>query len=430
MSEGRAPRFPDGRALLREISVRRAVPTGVHIQIADRCNHACQHCYQVQGMKGELSADEVRRVLDDLAEQGVLTVNVSGGEATLRHDLVDILAYARSRGFAVRLYTNAFLIDDAYAERLSSLGLYEVHVSVYSAAAAEHDAVTRVPGSFERTMAGIRAMRQRSMRVVVKTPVTALTSEGAPAVERLVKALGCEFRASASITPMEDGSLSTLDVAASTEHLVATGILRPWRPRAEAHEEREEFRATGPCGVAKTGVVVLPNGDVLPCTDTPLRIGNVLDGGFAAALRAEETALLRGLTWADVHGCRDCDLLPACHRCHATALHEGGDYLGPYRSGCSHARARYEAAVGAAKLLDPASGCEVGRDPHVGPYKIEGEGALRPVPDVRSEEDEARARRHPWLRRAAAVTENAVVPASRLVRAKARGDTTAKGSAP
>jgi radical SAM protein with 4Fe4S-binding SPASM domain len=430
VSDAPSARYTDGRALLRAISAKRAVPTGVHLQVADRCNHACQHCYQIQGMKGELSLDDVRRVLDDLAAQGVLTVNVSGGEATLRHDLVDILAHARSRGFAVRLYTNAFLIDEAYAARLAAVGLYEVHVSVYSAAPSEHDAVTRVPGSFERTLAGIRAMRDRGMRVVVKSPATSLSTEGAPGVERLATSLGCDFRASASITPMEDGSLSTLDVAASPEHLVATGLLRPWEPREGPAHERSGYLSAGSCGVGKTGVVVLPNGDVLPCTDTPVRLGNALDDGLAAVLRSDETELFRGLTWADVHGCRDCDLLPACHRCHATALHEGGDYLGPYRSACAHARARYEAAVGPVELLAPAPGCEAERDPRVGPFKIEAPGRLRPVADERSADDEARAARHPWLRRTPGAAENVVVPASKLVRAKPRGDTASKGSAP
>jgi AdoMet-dependent heme synthase len=411
-------RYADGMSLLRAISAKRAVPTGVHLQVADRCNHACQHCYQIQGQKGELSLDEVRRVLDDLAAQGVLTVNVSGGEATLRHDLLDILAHARMRGFAVRLYTNAFLIDEAYADRLAAVGLYETHVSVYSAVPSEHDAVTRVPGSFERTMAGIRAMRDRRMRVVVKCPATTLSVEGPPGVERLALALGCEFRASSSITPMEDGSLAPLDIAATPEHLVATGLLRPWSPPADVAEGRKGFLSVGSCGVGKTGVVVLPNGDVLPCTDTPVRLGNALDDGLAEALRGDVAELFRALTWSDVHGCRDCDLLTACHRCHATALHEGGDYLGPYRSACGHAIARYKAAVGEVEVLPPAHDAEVARDPRVGPFKIEAPGRLRPVADVRTPDDEARAARHPWLRRSAGAAEHSVLPAARLVRAK------------
>jgi MoaA/NifB/PqqE/SkfB family radical SAM enzyme len=273
-------RYLSGRALVQALSAKRGTPVSVHLQVADRCNHSCQHCYQIQGLKGELSLDDLRALLDDIAAAGVLTLNVSGGEATLRHDLLDILSHARARGFAVRLYTNAFLIDDAYAKRLSSIGLYEVHVSVYSAIGAEHDAVTRVPGSFVKTVAGIRALRRYGLRVIVKNPQTSLSTEGAVGVERLARDLDCSFRAGATLTAMEDGSLAPLAVAASPEQLVASGLLTPWKPQADAARERSGRLEVNPCGVGRSGLVVLPDGEVLPCTDTPVRVGNARTEGM------------------------------------------------------------------------------------------------------------------------------------------------------
>ncbi len=423
-------RYHNGQALVQALSARRGAPVSVHLQVADRCNHSCQHCYQVQGLKGELSLDELRRLLDDLAAEGVLTLNVSGGEATLRHDLMDILTHARARGFAIRLYTNAFLVDDALAARLATVGLYEVHVSVYSAEADEHDAVTRVPGSFARTVAGIRALRRHGLRVVVKNPQTALSTEGAVGVARLAQALDCAFRAGASLTAMEDGSLAPLAVAASPAQLVAAGLLRPWRPAPEPDRERAARREVMPCGVGRSSVVVLPDGEVLPCTDTPVRIGNALTEGMRAVLATSDLAMLRTVTWADVHGCRDCDLIPACQRCHATALYQGGDYFGPYAQACAQARARYEAAVGPLELLPPDAGCAPDRDPSIGPYVIEGAGRLRPMPDVTTPEDEARAQRHPWIRRPNAVpAASAVIPTARLTR-RAQGSEPHLGPAP
>ncbi|MFO0606548.1 MAG: radical SAM protein [Polyangiales bacterium] len=420
-----SPRYPSGRALVQALAARKGAPVGVHLQVADRCNHACRHCYQVQGLKGELGLDDLRRLLDDLAEAGVLTLNVSGGEATLRHDLLDILAHARARGFAVRLYTNAFLVDEALAARLAEVGLYEVHVSVYSAAAAEHDAVTRVPGSFERTVAGVRALRARGLRVVLKSPQTALSTEGAAGVARLARELDCAFRAGATLTAMEDGSLAPLEVSASPAQLLASGLLTPWAPAADPDRERAGRLGVSPCGVGRSGVVVLPDGAVQPCTDTPVRVGDARAEGFAAVLRSETLTMLRGVSWADVHGCRDCALVPACQRCHATALHQGGDYFGPYALACAQARARYEAAAGGLEVLPPREDCEPGRDPAVGPYAIESHGKIRPTPDVRTPDDDARALRHPWIRKAPAPPEGAaLVPASRLLRAGRGGGET------
>ncbi|MBP6835429.1 MAG: radical SAM protein, partial [Deltaproteobacteria bacterium] len=189
-----------GAQLLRSLALAHGRPMGVHLQVADRCNHACHHCYQVQGEKGELTLEQLRSVIDGIADAGVFTLNVSGGEATLRPDLFDILRYARGKGFALRLYTNGFLIDEAYADELARIGLLEVHVSLYSSVAEEHDAVTRVPRSFERTVAAVTALRERGVRVVLKTPATTLSVEGARSVEAIALRLGCEHHLSADLT--------------------------------------------------------------------------------------------------------------------------------------------------------------------------------------------------------------------------------------
>ena len=109
---GCAPMGHQGHALLQRLANAAGVPSGVHLQIADRCNHSCQHCYQVQGRKGELSTDELKAILDDLAEAGIMLLNISGGEATLRPDLLELLRHARQRGFALRLFTNGYTMTD------------------------------------------------------------------------------------------------------------------------------------------------------------------------------------------------------------------------------------------------------------------------------------------------------------------------------
>ncbi len=388
-----------GSDLLRSLATRQGRPMGVHLQVADRCNHACQHCYQVQGEKGELSLDELRGVIDGIADAGVFTLNVSGGEATLRPDLLDILRHARGRGFAVRLFTNGFLIDAAYADALALIGLLEVHISLYSGEAAEHDAVTRVPGSFVRTAGAISALRERGVRVVLKTPATTLSLKGTRSVEALALRLGCEHHPSTDLTMREDGADDPWAVRVTPEDLLREGLLQPWSPPADAEAARAEKLAKYPCGVGRSGLVVLPDGRLQACTDTPSILADLTRESLSAALdAAPERALFEGLTWSRIHGCRDCDLLPACQRCHATALHEGGDYLGPYASACARARARYAAAAGGLDVLPPSADCGPDRDPAVGPFSIVASGVIRPERDVRSPGDEALARRFEWLR--------------------------------
>ena len=63
-------------AILGRIERSRGRPLRAMIEISDRCNEVCVHCYQEQGLKGEMSTEQVKRVMDELAELGVLVLTI------------------------------------------------------------------------------------------------------------------------------------------------------------------------------------------------------------------------------------------------------------------------------------------------------------------------------------------------------------------
>ena len=152
-------------------------PLSAMIEIADRCNEKCVHCYQVQGQKGEMTTEEIFGVLDELAEMGVLFLTISGGEATLRKDFLDIVAYARKKKFAVKLFTNGLKVTRELASKLGELAVQEVQISLYSSHANVHDWVTNVPGSWEKTTAAARYLVDAGVKVVLKTPVMRINED-------------------------------------------------------------------------------------------------------------------------------------------------------------------------------------------------------------------------------------------------------------
>src|SRR5512138_2689983 len=148
----------------------------IHWEMTYRCNERCTHCYldvlpAGAGVVGELTTAECKRVLDELAAEGVLNVAFTGGEVLLRNDWYEILAYARQLGFALRIFTNATLITPEAADLIASLHPFFVEVSLYALDAATHDDITQVPGSFERTMRGIHLLLDLKVRVKIKTPL-------------------------------------------------------------------------------------------------------------------------------------------------------------------------------------------------------------------------------------------------------------------
>src|SRR5437899_11931037 len=119
-------------SLMSEINAkafRLGVPLSAHLDITYRCNERCRHCYLDHDDRGEMSANEIKCILDQLAEAGVFFLVVSGGEPLLRKDCFEILQYARALSFNVKLKTNALLIGEREVTRIRDLGIEQIQIS-------------------------------------------------------------------------------------------------------------------------------------------------------------------------------------------------------------------------------------------------------------------------------------------------------------
>ncbi|MCC6876502.1 MAG: radical SAM protein [Sandaracinaceae bacterium] len=362
-------------------------PFSAMVEIADRCNETCAHCYQIQGEKGELETDEWKSVFDELAQMGVLFLTISGGEATLRKDFLELVAHARAKRFAVKLYTNGLTMTRELAVSLAELAVQEVQISLYSHRPEMHDWVTKVPGSWEKTVAGVRHLVELGVAVVVKTPLMTINADAIDEYLAFVQSLGAHYSIDPNLDPREDGDRESQRLAVD-EATKARALAHPLlaRPRPAPGATRELARSV--CGACSGSVHIEADGEMRPCTLLGVAVGHaVRDGVRQAWARTEQGAAIRQLTWADLHGCRDCDLQPYCSRCFANARTEGGDALGPYESACRRAAVRYEAAIG-----EPVRSTRA-----IGPFRLQGT-ELVPVDDVITELDRKRAAQLEWAR--------------------------------
>jgi hypothetical protein len=137
------------------------------VRLTLACNNACVFCAQ-RGV--DSGAVDVRAALA-AARSEADEVMLTGGEPTLDVAvLVDAIAAARELGFRrVGVQTNGAHLDDP---RLTAAGLTDAHVSLHGATAAVHDYHTGVRGSFDRLLAGVRAVRARGVTVVATTVLT------------------------------------------------------------------------------------------------------------------------------------------------------------------------------------------------------------------------------------------------------------------
>ena len=143
-------------------------PYYVHYQITRRCNFRCPSCrtWQDESYSKGLTLDEIKEMARNMRRVGVRCVALTGGEATLRKDVVQVVKAFRDEGLLVRLQTNGFLLTEGLMERLFRAGVADVFISYDS---AEIDAFNKINGvkgavSYERVSNAVRIAAKMAPR--------------------------------------------------------------------------------------------------------------------------------------------------------------------------------------------------------------------------------------------------------------------------
>jgi radical SAM protein with 4Fe4S-binding SPASM domain len=338
-------------------TVQKHRPLSVHFDLTYRCNERCVHCYLDHDDHGELTTAECLKVLEDLARSGTLFLTFSGGEIFLRLDLYEILAAARRLHFDISLKSNALLVTAKRAARLREFGVRRVQISVYSDVPAIHDAITKVPGSLQRTLAAIPILLEHGLQVKLACPLMQQNLMAYRGVMALAEKLGVPYILDLTITPMMDGSSGPLEHRASVSSLLpvlrdpALHGCKP-QPTAEATMAMNALPAAFgsavssgiesaayedlPCSAGHNSCYISPYGDVFPCVQLPQAAGNLRREKFDDIwYHAPQLERLRAIRESQLPICSQCEIRSYCERCPGLALMEGGDMLGAYERACA-----------------------------------------------------------------------------------------------
>lgn len=156
-----------------------------------RCNLACRHCYSDSDARRhpEMTTAEGVAMIRDIAAFGAPALLLSGGEPLLRPDLFEVIEEARTLGLPVTLSSNGTLVKPRVARRLASLGVRYVGISL-DGIGAVHDAFRGRRGAFDRSLAGIRALREAGVRAGVRVTLSEAAIAALPDLFDLVEREG------------------------------------------------------------------------------------------------------------------------------------------------------------------------------------------------------------------------------------------------
>ena len=133
-----------------------------------QCNLKCAHCYAVSDSKpapDELTSNEARTMIDDLAEFGSPVMLFSGGEPLMRQDIPELIDYARGAGLRTVVSTNGTLLTEQMVSTLRDVSVGYVGISLDAPAPEINDSFRGVTGAFDKALAGIRRCVSAGVKV-------------------------------------------------------------------------------------------------------------------------------------------------------------------------------------------------------------------------------------------------------------------------
>ena len=243
------------------------------------CNQKCLHCYaagQPMGEIEELSTAEWKAALDKLRAANIPQVTFTGGEPTLREDLVELVDAAQ--WFVTRLNTNGRLLTPELCQQLYNASLDSVQVTLYAADAATHNALVGAPG-FDDTVQGIRNAVEAGLIVSINTPLCALNPDY-DATLRFAHSLGVRYATCSGLIPSgdalgEDSRATRLSAEELTDILrqataTAVGLGMELDFTSPGWLDEETLRSLGlhlipSCGACLSNMALAPDGTVVPC---------------------------------------------------------------------------------------------------------------------------------------------------------------------
>ncbi len=323
----------------------RRAPLEGTLETTYRCNLNCVHCYVNQPAadaaerERELPLPRLLELVDEIVAEGGLDLLLTGGEVLLRPDFPELYLHALRRGLRVTVFTNGTLVTERLAELFAEYHPVCVEVSVYGLTRETYERVTRVPGSWQRCLDGIRRLHTRGVPLKLKTMALAWNRHEIEGLRAFARDLGVEFRHDSLLNPRVDcGANRNGELQLAADEAVAADLAEPEsrarheRAHAElllalragavvaAHDDQPVYT----CGAGEMGFTVDPYGQLQLCQLSRRNAFDLRQDSFARGWR-EFFPALRARSWQSDAVCRRCSLRGVCGNCPGAAEMEHGD---------------------------------------------------------------------------------------------------------
>lgn len=316
VAQGKEPPLHIQPISLAQYAPRMAAPHRMDLMISTmvkdnawHCNQKCLHCYaanQPLSAVPEMDTDQWLAVIEKCRSIGIPQLTFTGGEPTLRQDLVKLVQAAQ--WFVTRLNTNGRMLTSALCKDLRAASLDAVQITFYSADEAVHNELVGVDG-YTDTVNGIKNALAAGLNVSLNTPLCSLNKDYRATVE-FAHGLGIRYLTCSGLIPAGNAAESASKSVRLTPGEL-TEVLRPAMDFALSHGMEVNFTSPGwldedtltglgftqipSCGACLSNMAVAPDGTVLPCQSwlTGHGLGHILRTPWNRIWRSPECCAIR-----------------------------------------------------------------------------------------------------------------------------------------
>ena len=347
----------DAELLYFEAVKKPGIATSVMMELTYKCSERCLHCYNpgatrnskeksYREIPNELNFEDYKRIIDDLYDNGIVRICLTGGDPFSNPYAWNIIEYLYEKGIATDVFTNGQRVHND-AGRLASYYPRIVGVSVYSGDPSIHDSITGVKGSWEKTIQFISGLSDRAVPMNIKCCIMQPNVKTYREVISLAKKYGAQPQFEVNIRESNDGDwcVKNLRLTETQLQVILMDENLPYNLLSDLdkYKNRKCDLDRNTCMIGVDDFSITPSGNIQPCVAFPLVFGNLKEKTWNQIMNDNET-LKEWLhcTMREYDKCGTYAYCSCCKPCAGLNYIEHSDFRKAAETCCYMAKIRYE----------------------------------------------------------------------------------------
>lgn len=312
----------------------------IHIELTNKCNERCVHCFIPNNEKEHgvhFRLKNLKRVLNEFKELGGVRIILSGGEPLLHPDFIEIIKFCRELDLSISIFSNLISCDDHLIEAIKDVRVANLQVSLYSVIEKEHDHITKVTGSYKKTIGAIEKLRKKGIPVSISCPLMKINKNSFTQLIHYAISQKIPYKTDIYLMGQTDFTKDNLSERLSVNEIAEViKALKKINSSSEIFgQEKYETKSHSSynlpvCSAAINMLCISSNGDVYPCVSlSKKKCGNIYETSLKEIWNhSKELNEIRNIRQSDFPKCKDCGSKEYCNMCMGKNCFENnGDIL-------------------------------------------------------------------------------------------------------